>query len=151
MSKYDYQSVKSRTIKKNKKLPETGISSGIPYGVVVLNETFDDYNKISVNEFRGTKTLQLKSSNPSIQSKIRDILNDCYDNMIIFDFGYDYVLVIEGLIMPIYFSLRDNKKNNNYPIKYYYYEDEYVNKYLLELGENRTPFQQLFKAIEKYA
>ena len=114
MSKYDYQSVKSRTIKKNKKLPETGISSGIPYGVVVLNETFDDYNKISVNEFRGTKTLQLKSSNPSIQSKIRDILNDCYDNMIIFDFGYDYVLVIEGLNMPIYFSLRDNKKNNNY-------------------------------------
>jgi len=69
--------------------------------------------------------------------------------MIIFDFGYDYVLVIEGLNMPIYFSLRDNKKNNNYPIKYYYYEDEYVNKYLLELGENRTPFQQLFKAISQ--
>jgi hypothetical protein len=147
MTSYDYNSVVERTNKRNSEMPDIGISCGVPYGVVVLNETFDKYNKIIINEFRGNKTLQLRSRNGSILNKIRDILKDCYDNRIIIDFGKDYVLVIEYLSLPLYFSLRDNENNNNYPINYYHYQDKYVNKYLVEMGENRKPFEELIKVI----
>lgn len=147
MTSYDYNSVVERTNKRNSEIPDIGISCGVPYGVVVLNETFDKFNKITINEFRGDKTLQLKITNKSFQNKIRDILNDCYDNRIIIDYGKDYVLVIEYLPLPLYFSLRDNERNNNYPINYYHYQDKYVNKYLVEMGENRKYFEELFKVI----
>jgi len=58
-------------------------------------------------------------------------LRDCYDNKIIIDFGKEYILVIEDIPLYSYFSLIDEKKhNNNYQVNYYYYEDEYVKKYI---------------------
>jgi len=150
--KYDYENVVKKTKLKNKVsnkwLGKSEYSSGIPYDVVVFDLDYSDrydtnwYSlgncgensnyEISLNKWKGTKTLQLKIKlKDDINKNIKDVLRDCYDNRIIIDFGFDYVLVIEDIPMYSYFSIIDESKyNNNYPIKYYYYDDDYVKKYI---------------------
>ena len=166
---YTYENVVEKTKLKNKASKKwlskiENMSSGIPYGVVVINLDYEEsyetnfYRPIegilgtkkkyilSVNEWKGKKTLQLKITNDyNINNNLKDVLRDCYDNMIIIDFGFDYVLVIEDIPMNSYFSITDeNKHNNNYPVKEYYYEDEYVSKYLNKY-KYRNEFDDLFE------
>ena len=171
--KYDYKNVVVKTKLKNKAsdkwLGKSEISSGIPYGVVVFDleyeerYTIENWNdrgywlpeglpvkcyEISLNEWKGRKTLQLKiKRKDDINMEIKNVLRDCYDNMIIIDFGFDYVLVIEDIPMNSYFSIIDETKhNNNYPIKYYYYDDEYVKKYITK-RQGRDGFDDLISNI----
>ena len=171
--KYDYENVVLKTKLKNKAsdkwLGKSEISSGIPYGVVVFNLDYEEtyniewnmrgswlaggmpvrYYEISLNEWKGKKTLQLwiNKMKTDINMEIKNVLRDCYDNMIIIDFGFDYVLVIEDIPMNSYFSIIDEtKKNNNYPIKYYYYDDEYVKNYISK-RQRRDEFDDLIGII----
>jgi hypothetical protein len=169
--KYDYDSIVKLTKLKNKYynnwFGKSEISSGIPYGVVVFNlnyrETYEtnfympiegecdtkrNY-ELSLNEWKGIKTLQLKiKCKDDINKKIKDVLQDCYDNMIIIDFGFDYILVIEELPLYSYNSVIDESKhNNNYIIKYYYYDDKYVSKYLNNY-KKRDSFDDLIELFE---
>jgi len=168
--KYDYENVVLKTKLKNKAsdkwLGKSEISSGIPYGVVVFNLDYEEtYNTnfyrpiegvcgtlnkyiLSLNEWKGKKTLQLKIKlNDDINMEIKNVLRDCYDNTIIIDFGFDYVLVIEDIPMNSYFSIIDETKhNNNYPIKYYYYDDEYVKNYIRK-RQRRDEFDDLISII----
>ena len=170
--KYDYKNVVLKTKLKNKAsnnwLGKIEISSGIPYGVVVFDLDYEDKNmtgrnnggiwtygghflnwyNISLNEWKGRKTLQLKiHQEDDADMEIKNVLRDCYDNMIIIDFGFDYILVIEDIPMNSYFSIIDETKhNNNYPIKYYYYDDEYVKKYITK-RQGRDGFYDLISNI----
>lgn len=169
--KYDYINVLRYTKLKNKCYNKwfgvSEISSGIPYGVVVFNLDYDDnyvtnfympiegvYARrrkyvLSLNEWKGVETLQLKvNCDESINISIKDVLRNCYDNMIIIDFGFDYVLVIEDIPMCSYFSIIDESKiNNNYPVKYYYYDDDYVSKYINK-HKYRRSFDDLIGLIQ---
>lgn len=164
---FTYEDVVVKTNRKNKATKKwlsniENISSGTPYGVVVFNldyeysyktnyyingrPHFERKNKLRVNKWKGKKTLQLNINiNSNINNNIKDVLRDCYDNMIIIDYGYDYVFVIEDIPMYSYFSIIDKTKyNNNYPVKEYYYEDEYVSKYLNKY-KDRNEFPDLFE------
>ena len=167
--KYDYENVVKKTKLKNKVsnkwLGKSEYSSGIPYDVVVFDLDYSDrydtnwYSlgncgensnyEISLNKWKGTKTLQLKIKlKDDINKNIKDVLRDCYDNRIIIDFGFDYVLVIEDIPMYSYFSIIDESKyNNNYPIKYYYYDDEYVKNYISK-RKVRDEFEDLLSIID---
>jgi hypothetical protein len=168
-NKYDYETILKLNKYKNRSsnywLGKSDFSSGIPYGVVVFNLDYEEKSfrrnyefmggtetikryEISLNEWKGRKTLQLKINGGDNTDKcVKDVLRDCYDNMIIIDFGFDYVLVIEELPMYSYFSLIDeNKYNNNFPIKYYYYDDKYVSKYICK-RPNRESFDDLLEII----
>jgi len=170
--KYDYENVITKTKLKNKAsnnwLGKREYASGIPYDVVVFDLNYkdsyesewningrflEDYSKncyeISLNEWKGRKTLQLKiKMNDDINTEIKDVMRDCYDNIIIIDFGFDYVLVIEDIPMYSYFSIIDETKyNNNYPIKYYYYDDDYVKKYISK-RKVRDEFEDLLSIID---
>ncbi len=161
---YTYENIVEKTNLKNKANKKWlskigGISSAIPYGVVVFNLDYEDSYEtnfyrpvegilgtknryiLKVNEWKGKKTLQLKIKD---DNNLKNVLRDCYDNMIIIDFGFDYVLVIENIAIYAYISITDETKyNNNYPVKEYYYEDEYVNKYLNKY-KYRKEFDDLF-------
>jgi len=166
---YTYDMVVKKTKLKNKATKKwlskiENISSGTPYGVAVFNlDYLENYSTnlfrtkqgtrayykkyiLNINEWKGKKTLQLKiNCKDDINNNLKDVLRDCYDNMIIIDFGFDYVLVIENIPMYSYFSITDETKhNNNYPVKEYYYEDDYVNKYLYKY-KYRDEFDDLFK------
>ncbi len=169
--KYDYDNIVKLTKLKNNKYKKwfgkSEVSSGIPYGVVVLNlnyrETYETLfympnvgecerrpkYVLYLNEWKGVKTIQLKvKCDECINMRIKDVLRDCYDNMIIIDFGFDYVLVIEELPLYSYNSVIDKSKhNNNYPVKYYYYDDDYVSKYLNKY-KKRYSFDDLIELIE---
>ena len=167
--KYDYENVIIKTKNKNKasnkRLGKSEYSSGIPYDVVVFDldysETYDtnwcnlgncgekSNYEISLNKWKGQETLQLKIKvKDDINKKIKDVLRDCYDNKIIIDFGFDYILVIEDIPMYSYFSIIDESKyNNNYPIKYYYYDDDYVKNYISK-RKVRDEFEDLLSIID---
>ena len=82
---FTYEDVVEKTKRKNKATKKwLNISSGTPYGVVVFN--LDKCKcDLSLNEWKGKKTLQLKIKD----NNIKDVLRDCYDNMIIIDFGFE--------------------------------------------------------------
>ena len=171
-NQYDYETIIKITKYKNSRcnkwlsINKSEISSGIPYGVVVFNLDYNakmelspattrgNFNmkcyEVSLNEWKCRKTLQLKIRQQDLINKqIKDVLKDCYDNIIIIDFGFDYILVIENIPMYSYFSIIDiNKHNNNYPIKYYYYDDEYVKKYITK-RQNRESFDDLLDVLPK--
>jgi len=168
--KYDYKNVVVKTKLKNKAsdkwLGKSEISSGIPYGVVVFDLDYEERYEtnfyrpiegicgensnyeISLNEWKGQKTLQLKIKlKDDINTEIKNVLRDCYDNKIIIDFGFDYILVIEDLPLYSYMSIIDETKhNNNYPIKYYYYDDDYVKNYISK-RQRRDEFDDLISII----
>jgi hypothetical protein len=164
---YDYYSIVKYTKLKNKYCDywngDSLVSSGIPYGVIVFNLDYDEkcnpYNasytsakyNLSLNNWKNTQTLQLKIKDKETDEQIKKILRDCYDNKIIIDFGKDYILVIEDIPLYSYFSLIDEKKhNNNYQVNYYYYEDEYVNKYInkYKMRDNFDDLNELLSCIK---
>ena len=161
--KYDYENVIKKTKLKNKAsnkwLGKSEYSSGIPYDVVVFDESIYKYRgcvvsnikryDMCLNEWKGQKTLQLYiNSLADINKQIKDVMRDCYDNKIIIDFGFDYILVIEDIPMYSYFSIIDESKyNNNYPVKYYYYDDEYVKNYISK-RKVRDEFEDLLSIID---
>ena len=169
-NKYDYETILKLTKYKNKSsnywLGKSEVSSGIPYGVVVFNLDYEeDYAtnfyrpvegvcgterkyQLGLNEWKGRKTLQLKiKGKDDVNTCIKSVLRDCFDNMIVIDFGFDYVLVIEDIPLYSYFSIIDESKyNNNYPIKYYYYDDKDVSKYICK-RKNRDSFDDLLEII----
>ena len=71
-----------------------------------------------------------------INAEIKDILKDCYDNEIIFDLGYDKILVISQLPMYKYFNLIENDKNVFYEVKVFSYDDNRYYKYIYKNKED---------------
>jgi hypothetical protein len=149
---HSYHIVKKRTNDynkhSNKELQELMGTTGKPYGIVVYDFTELDISNylVSANPYklksgRITKTLtfnlqysgsynEFDETIKDINDEIKDILKDCYDNEIIFDLGYDKILVISQLPMYKYFNLIENNKNTFYEVKVFSYDDNRYYKYI---------------------
>lgn len=140
---YDYANVLKRTKlydkeHSNKELGGTGKS----YDYVVYNfkDISNDNYIISANKYTNKKGITTKSLTFNLKysgcyndfdndindynSQFKDILINSYDNIIILDFGFDIIFVIELLPMYKYFNLIENDKNNYFQVKPYHYQDD---------------------------
>ena len=161
--KYDYDSVLKRTKiydreHCNSELRKEMGSNGKSYEYVVYNfkNICEENYLISANKYTNkngitTKTLtfNLKYSGcynefdkniEDYNNEFKDILKNCYDNIIILDFGFDIIFVIELLPMYKYFNLIENERNNYYQVKPYHYQDDRFYRFIYKniSDENRN-------------
>ena len=144
---YDYANVFKRTKLYDKEHLNSELAmelggGGKSYDYVVYNfkSIYEDNYIISANKYTNkagitTKTLtfNLKYSGcytdfdntiADYNKEFKDVLKNCYDNVIILDFGFDVIFVIELLPMYKYFNLIENEKNNYFQVKPYHYQDD---------------------------
>jgi hypothetical protein len=159
LTNYDYKQVVKRITNKNE-----------AYGVCTFNmrklnksnyilsaSQYVNKNNIKTNTL--TFNLKYDYNNDENNDKIdrmnvvvKDTLRNCYDNIIIFDLGYNIILVLENIPLYKYFSLIDNDKNNFYNVKPYYYKDDKYYKYIYKpnykLKEDEMYLYELLKNIK---
>lgn len=150
--------------KKNKEDKDKYKLGRTPYGIVVYNLNYDantnfikngtkiiiPHFTINMNKWRDKSTLQINIKDKQLNTDIKDILKDCYDNKIILDFDREEILVIEDIPISSYHSvINPDKYNNNYKINYYAYDDDYIKKYIKNSKKgNRGAFEELNQIID---
>jgi len=156
---FDYESVIKRTkiyndANKNNEIRILLETAGKPYDYVVydftkLNE--DNYiisanpYKMKSGEVMRTLTFNLQYSGnfnefdntiKNYNLEFKDILKDCYDNVILIDLGFDVIFAVEQLPMYKYFSILENPKNNFLLITPYHYQDDKVYRFIYKNTED---------------
>lgn len=160
---YDYANVFKRTklydrehCNNELRMEIGGCGKSYDYVVYNFKNICEENYLISANKYTNktgitTKTLtfNLKYSGcyndfdnniDNYNKEFKDILKNCYDNIIILDFGFDIIFVIELLPMYKYFNLIENERNNYFQVKPYHYQDDRFYRFIYKNinDENRN-------------
>ena len=91
--------------------------------------------------YKGRKKLTVKLDNKN-NTKVMDILKDCYDNTIIIDNKSEYLIVIHNLPMYTYFKIIENKHNGFYDdFDLIHYTSKKIQKYIDKTIERQNWFK----------